>query len=247
MPRRSETGNAVVFIFIAIALFGALSFSFMKSMEGGTSSLSAQESRLLAQTIINESMKIEKALDVLTRRGCSQDQISMEKTPQKTGYDWENTNAPPDRHCHIYEPEGGGLENTPLPTGLGTEAYWGYSAHAGMGRKTSEIGTGFYGIAAYLNGLSDQVCSAINKQLNTGWGAIPSYSPGINCCNMSYNPSTGEGIRHSSHYINCDLFTNPEVPAEHFCPPQKSACYTLNGQNAFYRYVYEVPEGVVND
>lgn len=247
MTRCHESGNAVVFIFIAIALFGALSFSFMKSMEGGASSLSAQEANMLAQTIVNESMKIEKAINKMVRRGCSQDQFSMEKAPQKTGLAWENTDAPPDKHCHLYEPEGGGLEDTPLSSGTGAQVYWEYSAHAAIGVSSSEMGPGFYGIAAYLNGLSDQVCSAINRQLDTGWGAIPSYSPGINCCNMSYNPSTGEGIRHSSHFIPCDLFTNPDVPADHFCPPQKSACYTLNGQNAFYRYVYEVPEGWVND
>lgn len=236
---RTQGGSAIIFILLGIALFAALCYAFMRGMQGGTGSFSTQQSKIIAQEIINSSLQVERGVQKLLRRGCSQDDISMEKAPSRVGLLWENSNAPTDKSCHLFEPEGAGLSDIALDTGTGTTAYWVFSGHLGMSNINPV--RGIYGIAAYLRGLSDSVCISVNQQMGTGWSLIPSYTTAYP--RMHYNPSLGEGIIiGAAHYITCDSLTHPDAPAEAFCPVKNAGCFNLNGENVFYHYVSIVPD-----
>lgn len=104
----SERGNVLIYIFIAIALFAALSFSVADIMRtGDPQSIGREQSYLYADEILDYTRKIRETVQYLRiSNGCSDDQISFENT---TVTDYENTNAPNDNSCHVFHPNGGGM------------------------------------------------------------------------------------------------------------------------------------------
>lgn len=235
----SQRGSAILFILLGVALFGALCYSFMKGMRGNTSSFTTQQAKLTATEIINSSHQVERAVQKMMMNGCSQDEISMENAPNRVGILWENSMAPDDKSCHLFDPQGGKLPDTTLTTGPGTQNFWVFSGHLAMSNinPTKSI----YGIAAYLRGLSDDVCKSVNSQMGVAWASlIPSQTAAH--VRMHYNPSRSEGILPAGvpHYISCDALTHPDASAEEFCPVKTAGCFNLNGENIFYRYVTTV-------
>ena len=106
--RNRTSGNAVIFILIAVVLFGGLAYTFMRGAKSGQGNLSSGQARLAAQEIINYAQSIEKAVNKLRAHGCSQDQLSFDyDIPGTTGY--ENASAPANESCHIFSANGGGV------------------------------------------------------------------------------------------------------------------------------------------
>ena len=230
--RSSERGNAVIFILLAVALFAGLAYTFMRGAKSGQGNLTAGQAKLAAQDIINYSLTLERGVDKLMQRGCSQDELSFENA-QKTGFYWENSTAPADKSCHIYDAAGAGLTDGEFNTGTGTKNRWTFSVHV----RTDD----FYGLTAYLQDLSDEVCNAINRQLDQGWDVIPDYPVG-GCCNMAYSPDNGFVFdADGAHWMDCPSLTEATKPANYFCPSRRSGCYKLNGVNSYYRFIYDVP------
>lgn len=103
-----ETGNVVLFILLAVALFGALSYTFMRGSQTGTGNMTQQQAKIAAQEILDYAQTFGKAIDRLRIKGCSENQISMDyDIPAVTGY--ENPNAPADLSCHLFDNNGGKL------------------------------------------------------------------------------------------------------------------------------------------
>jgi hypothetical protein len=101
---RSENGNALIIILAGVFLFAALMFTFTKSGQKGTGNLTKQQTKIAAQEILSYAQLVEGAVDRVRRNGCSENEISFENAVV-SGY--SNPNAPNDKSCHIFEPEGG--------------------------------------------------------------------------------------------------------------------------------------------
>ncbi len=101
---KSENGNVFIIILVAVALFGALIFTFSRSGSQGISSISKQEAKIAAQEIINYARLVEGAVDRVRRNGCSENEISFENLIV-SGY--SNSNSPSDNSCHVFDDNGG--------------------------------------------------------------------------------------------------------------------------------------------
>lgn len=165
--KKQQAGNVFIIILIAVALFGALMFTFSRSGSQSSGNLTKQQSKIAAQEIFNYARLVESAVDRVRRNGCSENEISFENDIV-TGY--ENTNAPSDNSCHIFESDGGRLEwenvnANYLDRSRSSESaynewrYTGRSIFVGQASTNTDL-------LLYLGWLKLDLCLAINDQLN---------------------------------------------------------------------------------
>ena len=104
-----ENGNVLVYVLLAVVLFGALSFTLSRQANNaGTTELDSSKLEFYATKIISYTVQTKSVIDQMMITGSSIDDIDFTK-PGESGY---NT-AP---HTHkIYHPQGGGLDVETLP------------------------------------------------------------------------------------------------------------------------------------
>lgn len=103
---RTQAGNAVLFILIAVALFGGLAYTFMRGAKTGQGNLSIGQQKIYAGEMIDYANTVSKAIDKLRNRGCSENEISFEY-PALSGY--VNGSTPADDSCKVFNSSGGGI------------------------------------------------------------------------------------------------------------------------------------------
>lgn len=101
-----ESGSAILWILVAVALFAALNFAFNSNSRTSTSFLDDAEAEAYAKQIIQYGNEVKSAVKRLQLRGCSDTEISFENNVV-SGY--TNPNAPSDRSCHVFDVAGAGL------------------------------------------------------------------------------------------------------------------------------------------
>jgi hypothetical protein len=160
--RPHEHGNVLIYILIAVALLGALSFAVSQGGRNSGKSITEEKARLYAGEMLEYGNTVGNAVAQLRLRGCTETQISFEFS----GAGHVNNNAPDDNSCHVFHPSGGGVtfkSVTPEAMANGGSQNYIYSAFdnvEGVGTDDSELI--MYGIA-----VSDEVCIQINKMIGT--------------------------------------------------------------------------------
>lgn len=155
MIRATERGNAVIFILLGIALFAALAYTFMRSAQTGQGNLTAGQTRLLAQKMINASLRVERATNKLLARGCSENELNFYDPQMPLSL---NPDAPPDGRCDIFSAQG---------TGGSAEMFAEYTTDSGAANnlQVHKTKTTEPDILYWYQGVSRQLCVEINRQL----------------------------------------------------------------------------------
>lgn len=103
MRLKTQSGNALFFVLIGIALFAALSFTVVR-MSRSTSKMSTQDARLSAQQLLSFAEHMAGAVQgVMLQNGCTLSQVSFENS-SVGGY--LNASAPD--KCKVFDAAGGG-------------------------------------------------------------------------------------------------------------------------------------------
>jgi hypothetical protein len=104
-----EKGNALFLILIAVALFAALTYAITQSGKGSGGGTSKEQAVLVAAQITQYAGELQQAVSRLLLSGCTVAKLSFDSTkfPDATTYD--NTQAPADHSCDIFDPVGGGV------------------------------------------------------------------------------------------------------------------------------------------
>lgn len=179
--RNAQSGSIFVWIFVMIALFGALSYAMMDGSRTGASTITRDRAKLAATNIIEYGTALRNAVRSATINGCRPEQISFENDhPQSDTY--TNPNAPGDESCHIFSRAGGSMVYTPPestilsqdPTVTSVTNTYGKLIFSGASRVEG-IGTGAQELLMWYTTLDINICMGINDILgieNTG-GAPP--------------------------------------------------------------------------
>jgi hypothetical protein len=114
----NSKGSAVVFILLAVALFAAMIMFFTRSSNQGTGNLDTQKANIIANDVISYSHELQRTIDKLRQKGCSESELSFENT-EISGF--TNSNSPSDKSCHIFDAAGGAF---PLPSAKGLSYAW---------------------------------------------------------------------------------------------------------------------------
>lgn len=167
--RHTQRGNILFLILLAVVLFAGLSYAVTSSTQGGGKNASSESLATTAGTILQTATLMENTVARLKLSGgCTDAMLSFEKIGVNTGY--ANNNAPPDKHCHVFDPAGGGMSWPSPPANAGSEP-WFISGAAWF----SQIGSGAdyppaapdtsMELAAFLPIVSVDLCNELNAKL----------------------------------------------------------------------------------
>lgn len=165
--RAKESGSAIVWILVMIALFAALSYAISDGTRGGTAQLTAQQADLAATEILDYASSIKRAVQELQINGCSDTEVSFDNA-FVSGY--SHNNAPSDNSCHVFHPNGGGLSYTKphinnLDSSQSGNANYGDWLTSGSVAIT-DLNSTDTDLTLYLPYLKSDICSALNKKIN---------------------------------------------------------------------------------
>lgn len=141
---RTQRGNILFLILLAVILFAALSYAVTNSLRGGGKNATQESLNLAVSEITNYATLAEQAVTRLRlTNDCPDTQISFhydsdgDGTLETNGQDaYYNPNAPADYRCHVFRPEGGGLHRWKMPADYSVNLN-GLDALAGYGGATS--------------------------------------------------------------------------------------------------------------
>lgn len=116
---KSNRGNILFLILLAVVLFAALSYAVTSSMRGGGRSASEEKISTAFSEVMNVVSAHRIAIQRMILSGIRPENISAYYPDHDGGtndgsYFWQNTNchytSNPDHSCKLYHPQGAGLD-----------------------------------------------------------------------------------------------------------------------------------------
>lgn len=185
--RNAQSGSIFIWIFVMIALFGALSYAMLQGSRGSSSSLTAERAKLAANEIVAFHTQIRNAIKAMRIDGCRDTEISFQSSYWSDASWYNNTTSPGDGKCHLFHPAGGGLNVVDPPESMGFSSpdYWegkyffvGETVWAGQATTCADDSCADL-IMITIN-LPKEVCEAINRMAgiddipyDASWGGTP--------------------------------------------------------------------------
>ncbi len=171
----SERGSAIIMLFIAVALFGALAYAFLKGSRSSTGLMTDEQAKTYAQMLISFSNELKSGTKRLQLRGCKENAISFANSVYKTtsdvllNADGHNPNSPTNGSCDLFKVSGAGLTPLILPDGalkLVVTNTWNSNAFRINAAPVLNVGSDTKReIVLYGGSLTQQVCMALNTAL----------------------------------------------------------------------------------
>ncbi|MFK7840505.1 MAG: hypothetical protein AB8B83_09295 [Bdellovibrionales bacterium] len=222
-----DSGNALIYVLIAIVLFAALSFTLSRQTDTGEAGeLTDTRAELYATQLISYSAQVKSALDQMIFTRARIDELDF-TDPSDAGF---NGGTQKDRSNRVFHPEGGGITKGRLPEDVISQA--GANPNAGwyLGRFNNVEWTNTTAddviLVAYQ--IDRAVCEKINEMIN-GNTNIPIISGILKTYLIDDSFYTAT--------TNADLTTDPAfTPICADCHQIRSLCVQNVGQNAYAFY-----------
>ena len=171
-----DSGNAVIWALLAVALFAMLGAAVMSGSRSSTNIVSGEEARAYARQIIAYGNDVKGAVQRLKFRGCDDNEISFENDVYFGST--SNPRAPENRRCHVFAIEGGGLkywapsekmlsDTSVLPTSNHTQ-FRGYTAFIGASAITDYGSNDSAEILMVIPWLDSNICMMLNEMNGVG-------------------------------------------------------------------------------
>lgn len=221
---RSENGNALFLILIAVALFAALSYAITSSGRGG-GDITKEQAQIKAAQISGAIAYLESNINRLYLLG-GYDQVRFNDSAESTSGTCYN-GGQPTTPCHTI-----GLFNSETgvtyPGGLDDYRVWMFYMRLTLG--AADVGTNAGDIFIGVSGLDDQTCQSLNdaNDVTGAFTTVTFTSPG----------GPGRASEEADKYGNYTLDTNPgdfytSLASEPIC------AYHNDGITLRYYYVFQ--------
>ncbi len=195
---KTQSGNALFLILIAVALFAALSYAVTQSGRGG-GTIDRETAMIAASQITQYPSTIRTAITRMVITGVTVGEVHFDHTthPQLGSFTDEG---------NVFHPSGGGSVKSKPPANIGqaqgdhpvlgtiANASWGYKdvMHATDGYYIKGVGTDAdttgRDLFAYLKDITVGVCEQINKGLGVSVSPIPTQTTMVD-----YTLNSGQG------------------------------------------------------
>lgn len=221
--RESQSGNALIYVLVAIALFAALSFTLSRQTDTGEAgALSNDKAELYATQLINYAAQAKSAVDQMMFTGTTINQLDF-TLPTGAGF---NAGSPIHK---VYHPAGGGLLPGRIPDEVQTSEVADPVSGWYLGRFNNVEWTASASddviLVAYQ--INKAVCEKINEKV-AGISGIPVLGDSIK--EVMIDDSLYAGT-------NVDFTTDPTgTPICATCHKQSSLCVQNQGLNAYGFY-----------
>ncbi len=185
-----EAGSAIIWIFIMIALFAALSFMISDGSRTGGASIDKEAARLNASELINYVRTVKDAVQALRINGCDDADISFANPVYNVAAHIPDPGtAPADNSCHVFNSSGGKLNYKNLSSVKVLDEGQGAIF---VTLNIEDIGTTADDLVFVVDDLPAATCEAINFQLHNtqssfqaGFGALLESTEDITAANCA--------------------------------------------------------------
>ena len=176
MKNTPQSGNAIIWILIAVALFAAVTAAVMRSSNTSTSVITGEQAAAYANQLIAYGNDISSTVKRVSLRGCADNQISfsnnilVERDGDVMYPDNHNGNAPTDGSCDVFKTAGGGLTPKTFPQMVTDDGLGGSApeyAHFVLA-QINGVGTPAPEIALYMEKVHPDICKKISQMAGTG-------------------------------------------------------------------------------
>jgi hypothetical protein len=196
---KSQSGSAIIMLFVAVALFGALAFAFTQGSRTSTTFLTDEQAKSYAQQIIAYGNEIRGAIKRIQLRGYKDTEIGFDNTTfgNLPGPSYHN---PPNHNpncnvdgCKVFSIQGGGI--TPVimegaKTNIDGSPVTGIGGTGGHVRlvsfKIEGVGTSEPELIVQVLDMTEQICKKINSLLGLDFSGS-SIPPSDSFSNIIYN------------------------------------------------------------
>lgn len=173
--RRSESGNALVYVLIAIVLFAALSFTLSRNSDTGEAGgLAEDRAEIYASQIISYAAQAKSVIDQMLFTGAEINDLDF-TLPGEAGFE-----TPPNIY-KVYHPDGGGLNPGHIPEILQSSPGGAPDPGWYMGRFNNFdwTPTSADDVVLVAFQINSTVCAIINEKIN-GSRDIPQITTQLN-------------------------------------------------------------------
>ena len=210
--KKSQAGNAMIYVLIAIVLFAALSMTLGRQTDTGEASdISDGKEELYATQIITYAAQAKSAIDQMQFSGTKIPTFDF-TLPSQAGFNADPTIT------KVYHPDGGGLNPGTLPARAVDQNIADPVAGWYMGRFSNVewTKTSAQDVILVAFQISERVCQKINEKV-TGSTAIPQLTTSIRVVAIDDSIYAGG--------TNTDFMTDPNnVPNCAACHHKGSLC-----------------------
>jgi hypothetical protein len=195
--RTNERGSIIVWIFVMVALLGALYFTFSSGFRSGETQLSKERADLIVTEILDYTEALRRATQELRINGCKfgDGGLTFYSDQFANASEYDIPNSPIDKSCHVFHPNGGGITWLAPPPILKDIGYTEYviAGSRGILGFGQGISAGNDGIDLTVRvGVTRDICLAINDRVGA---PNPSGNPPFdNNGNMVTTPGNGFSI-----------------------------------------------------
>lgn len=161
--RRTESGNVLFLILIAVALFAALSYAVTQSSRSGAGGTDGESALVNSATVTQYPASVRTAIVRMIINGTTIDQMNFDPPSAFS----TTCNAAP-ASC-VFHVSGGGATLVTAPPDVmasATQGEWVFSAsYAIQDIGTTDATANSTDVIAFLPGISQGICSRLNEEL----------------------------------------------------------------------------------
>jgi hypothetical protein len=179
-PRKSakndQSGNVLILIFIAIALFGSLSWVMMRGNRANTGLMTGEQAKLRATEMVNYANQMRDGIKKIMIGGVPLENISLQMqnlmddsgVPQPNYL--ENTNCTT-QSCRLFSPQGGGVKEQQFYEDAVRDSWWGPTWIKPGGAQlvlidVKDVGTNKPEIMLQIPQVKKEICDVVNNMMN---------------------------------------------------------------------------------
>lgn len=223
MNSNSQSGNVFFYIFLAIALFGSLSFAISQGSRGTIQNLTSEQVRLRSSEILDYTDTLAKAVATLRLRGTPAAEISFANNTD-SDYGAPNTDA----EKEVFNADGGGVIYH-LPTKEATDGTANVYYEFVWNIAVKNIGTtcttsSCTDLLVLLPHLKREVCIELNEMMDVD--------------NPSGIPPTDSGANMTTPYTGTISYTDTigDEAGSTALSAKTAGCYQDTGANTYVFY-----------
>lgn len=173
-----QAGSVIILIFIAIALFVAVSFAISKGFRGGGGNITQETAKVAASEILAYGQSVHDGFRAMRVNGVPLEKIDY-KTETMTKQDGsaasQTNTACTDDTCRLFKPTGGGVSERFFYEYAYTPTWWGAtSTHVGglefSAYDIKDIGTSASEVVMKVLRVRPDICTAVNRLMGISGG-----------------------------------------------------------------------------
>jgi hypothetical protein len=161
MKIHKDSGNALWFILLAIALLAALTFAVTRSSDTSEQTNVTEHDTIAASEIMRTAKGIEEAVSRFRLNGMPENDISFYTSDALTAYYNPNCGTRPD--CQVFGAGGGGISYQGPDSSLNDGTPWIVTSD----NDVAAVGTTAPDLLLILPNVNPGVCIALNRALKT--------------------------------------------------------------------------------